>query len=370
MTNLKELKTQIEAANALGKQKLLEKGVVPLHRPGVTGIKPPTTYDIMESIGFIQTGGSSVQYTNIVYNADNTITLTDKDGTEHIMSCTYEDGKLIGVLYDGKSVELIYDGDVLVKVGKTNVNFSGAPKTPATTVQADSCVAQVLPPIVLDTITAEINNGVVEVNAGKGIDGLTATISGEMTQGSVLSVVSEDFDVSKCNYQWFNGTPSQQTKYSRTPNVDDSGVQNGDYNNSYSKTEVVTIKGATSLTITLKYGTESVSYDYICVFEGNHPDYTASTPGYLKKLGGIDGEETFTVEGDSVTFAFRSDGSGVGSGYGYYAVISGEGLLYEEVSTENTYTIVGNENTMYCKLTGTGDYVGTVETDKITILEE
>lgn len=363
MATIQQLKTQIENANALGRQNLTKKGV----ELSATA----TTYDIMTAIAEIvgSSGGGGVTYTNTVYNEDNTITLTDKDGAVHTMSCTYEDGKLIGVTYDGKAVELTYNGDALVKVGKTAVDVANAPKEPLTTIKADSSVVGVILPVIVPTVTAEINNGIVEVNAGRNINGLTATISGEITQGSVLSVVSEDFDVSKCNYQWFNGTPTQQTKYSHTPNVDDSGVQNGNYTNNYSKTEVVTIEGATRLTVTLKYGTENVSYDYISVFEGNHPDYTASTSGYLKKLGGTDSEETFTVEGDSVTFAFRSDGSGVGSGYGYYAVISGEGLLYEEVSTENTYTIVGNENTMYCKLTGTGDYIGTVKTDKITTLE-
>ena len=81
----------------------------------------------MKGIADIINGGGGVTYTNIVYNEDNTITLTDKDGVEHIMSCTYEDDKLIGVTYDGKAVELIYDGDVLVEVGKTEVDMANAP---------------------------------------------------------------------------------------------------------------------------------------------------------------------------------------------------------------------------------------------------
>lgn len=65
-------------------------------------------------------------YTNIVYNEDDTITLTDKDGVEHTMSCTYADGKLIDVIYDGKAVNLTYSGDRLVKVGKTAVDMANA----------------------------------------------------------------------------------------------------------------------------------------------------------------------------------------------------------------------------------------------------
>ena len=70
-------------------------------------------------------GGGGANYESIVYNEDNTITLTDKDGVEHTMSCTYADGKLIDVIYDGKAVNLTYSGDRLVKVGKTAVDLSG-----------------------------------------------------------------------------------------------------------------------------------------------------------------------------------------------------------------------------------------------------
>jgi hypothetical protein len=72
----------------------------------------------------LASGSGGITYTSITYNEDNTITLTDKDGVEHTMSCTYEDGKLIGVTYDGKRVNLTYDGDVLVKVGRTAVDMA------------------------------------------------------------------------------------------------------------------------------------------------------------------------------------------------------------------------------------------------------
>ena len=115
MATIKEVKTQIQNANALGRQNLTEKGV----EVEATA----TTYDIMTAIAEIS-GGGGVQYTDITYNEDNTITLTDKDGVEHTMSCTYEDGKLIGVTYDGKAVELTYNGEDLVEVGSTNINLS------------------------------------------------------------------------------------------------------------------------------------------------------------------------------------------------------------------------------------------------------
>jgi hypothetical protein len=117
MATIKEVKKKIENANALGRQNLTEKGV--------TISETATTYDIMTAIAEIVSGGGA-NYESIVYNDDDTITLTDKDGVEHTMSCTYEDGKLIGVTYDGKAVNLTYDGDVLVKVGKTAVDMANA----------------------------------------------------------------------------------------------------------------------------------------------------------------------------------------------------------------------------------------------------
>ena len=84
---------------------------------------------LKEMASVIQGISSGTEYTNIVYNEDNTITLTDKDGIVHTMSCTYEDGKLTGATYDGKAVELTYNGDVLTTVGKTVVDMSNAKST-------------------------------------------------------------------------------------------------------------------------------------------------------------------------------------------------------------------------------------------------
>lgn len=95
---------------------------------GTTELMHPA--DMPQAILDIVGGGDvtiGADYTNIVYNEDDTITLTDKDGVEHTMSCTYEGGKLIGVTYDGKAVELTYDGDVLVEVGKTEVDMANVP---------------------------------------------------------------------------------------------------------------------------------------------------------------------------------------------------------------------------------------------------
>jgi hypothetical protein len=140
---------------------------------GTTELMHPA--DMPQAILDIVSGGGGdviigADYTNIVYNEDNTITLTDKDGVEHTMSCTYEDGKLIGVTYDGKSIALTYDDDLLVKVGKTAVDVANAPKEPLTTIKADSCVAEVILPVIVPTVTAEINNGTIEIDSSASLE--------------------------------------------------------------------------------------------------------------------------------------------------------------------------------------------------------
>ena len=124
------------------------------------------------------------------------------------------------------------------------------------------------------------------------------------------------------------------TKYSHTPNVKDDGTQNGNYTNNMSTNDVVTIPGAAKLHVKITYGSESASYDWVSVWQGAHSDYKAESD-YSKaisgaqKLGGgshTDSSNTkeFDVDGDSVTFGFKSDYSGVGDGYGYYAVITAD----------------------------------------------
>lgn len=107
-----------------------------------------------------------------------------------------------------------------------------------------------------------------------------------------------------------SGTSVLVTKYSHTDNISDDGTQNSNYGNNEKKTEVVTIEGATSLTVTITYGGESANYDWVSIFSGSHPEYTAasnySSADIAPKLGGgshTSQTKTYTVTGDSVTFA-------------------------------------------------------------------
>ena len=121
------------------------------------------------------------------------------------------------------------------------------------------------------------------------------------------------------------------SKYSHTPNISDDGVQSGNYANNSKLNDVITIPGATKLHVELTYGGESANYEWVCMWKGNHPDYTAynySTAVSIngtKKFGGGNGTTVeCDIAGDTVTFGFRSDNSGCGNGYGYYAVVTGD----------------------------------------------
>lgn len=152
-----------------------------------------------------------------------------------------------------------------------------------------------------------------------------------------------------------------QTAYSYTQNLSSDGTKQSNYGNNWgnsnirgtgrndasSQAHVITIDGAAKLHVKITWGGESANYDYVCAWAGSHANYTAinngpsgikfnsSNSSYSYRGGG--GSHTaasntaeFDVDGDSVTFAYRSDGSGYGDGYGYYAVVTDE--YYTDVS--------------------------------------
>ena len=120
-------------------------------------------------------------------------------------------------------------------------------------------------------------------------------------------------------------TKQKITKYSHTPNIDDNGTSNGNYSNSYSKTDVINIPGATELNISIKYQTED-SCDWVCMWEGAYPSYDATNNYETSITGRLMGTttttKTYTAPNDTVTIAFRSDSSS--TYYGYYAVITAD----------------------------------------------
>ena len=120
-----------------------------------------------------------------------------------------------------------------------------------------------------------------------------------------------------------------------TPNLFDNGktppTAKSYYANSANYNHVIKMPGATKLTLTIYYTTESDSYDWLCVFQGEQTTVTANnySSSLTGKIGGggsninyYTDTKTVTVNGDSCTICFRSDGSG--NSYGYYAVIESD----------------------------------------------
>ena len=160
------------------------------------------------------------------------------------------------------------------------------------------------------------------------------------------------------------------TKYAHTDNVDDAGVQfrpgyvdpDNPWGDIQTDSKVVSIPGAKSLTVTITYQTEP--NDWVCLYPGGTEEKPA---GYADcymgtKLGGYTmTTQSFTVDGDSVTFWFKSDGYPT-SYYGYYAVVSGlvgskdtvTGSYQEPVSMDPDYDFTG-WNT---KANGSGKDIG------------
>ena len=179
----------------------------------------------------------------------------------------------------------------------------------------------------------------------------------------------------------------ESTKVSHTQNVDDTGYQVSNYGGSWTnanitgtdrgdttKAHVITMPGSTSLTVDVYYNGESTSYDWVNVWEGSHPDYTAAgnySSSVSGKLGGSQsgsytvngnsltnmGHNTFTISGESVTFGFKSDGSGYGKGYGYYAIVSGLGAVYS--SDSGTYQVPSKDRYVFTGWNTAADGSGT-----------
>lgn len=85
------------------------------------------------------------------------------------------------------------------------------------------------------------------------------------------------------------------------------------YSNNLNDVNEKTFEGATSLTVELDYQTESTSYDWIYLYDGNGKQYG--------KYGGTTRKnESITIPGDYVKIVFRTDGS-VNDYYGYKATI-------------------------------------------------
>ena len=123
------------------------------------------------------------------------------------------------------------------------------------------------------------------------------------------------------------GEPIEEsiTKISKTSNVSSDGsTYTGGYGDNKTITDKITIPGAAELKVTITYATEGIGYDWVCIYNGSvTPSVSNYSDSISGKLGGTTKTtKTYTIEGDTVQFFFRSDSSS-SSYYGYYAVVEG-----------------------------------------------
>ena len=132
----------------------------------------------------------------------------------------------------------------------------------------------------------------------------------------------------------------EATKVSHTNNMGDDGVATRMLNGYETKTDTVTFPGSEQLKVDVWFSTYSDYYAWLAIYGA---DQTPTTSNYNDaavsqgKLGGgasynsyarptsASCHRTYTVDGDTVKFYFRCNGSGSSycSGYGYYATVTG-----------------------------------------------
>lgn len=150
-------------------------------------------------------------------------------------------------------------------------------------------------------------------------------------------------------YQVENGygtkeNPAVSIQYAHTPNIDNDGVQNGNYTGGIDTNKVFSVPG--SSTIMMKLTADLAAGDYLVVWTGNHPDYTAAGDAAkgTKITGKIDAKE-YTFNDNTITVGFHSEKDGE-KGYGYYAVINSDknqnGLMATNVATDEPIPDTGN----------------------------
>ena len=161
-------------------------------------------------------------------------------------------------------------------------------------------------------------------------------------------------------------------KYSHTDNIDDEGNATGTYKANLSTNDVVTIPGATKLTIDVWHATGLTLFDWLAIYPKG---VTPSSINYSKatisngKLGGSFATEkdsathdTFEVNDDTAQFYFKSNG--ITGYYGYYAVVKGDCQVNKIISGSNETSTPNDTNYSFDRwntsINGKGDEIDNI----------
>ena len=159
----------------------------------------------------------------------------------------------------------------------------------------------------------------------------------EITYDANNGEFSDSSTTNTIDYEYGVGTT---TVYSHTPNLNDDGVKMRLYDNNISRNDVITIPESEQLNIDLCFLTDSEWNDWIAIYpDGITPDQNNYSSATISngRIGGHGSYTyadipdrsdsnfhiTYTVNGDTAQFYFRSDNYGQNY-YGYYAIITGQ----------------------------------------------
>ena len=124
-----------------------------------------------------------------------------------------------------------------------------------------------------------------------------------------------DYDMGLTNaIRYIDGSGiSNGVRVAHTVTYNDGGQKiSSNYGNNVAWTKVLSVPGASSLKVFYHCQTESTSYDWGCIWQGNYPSYTADnySSSVTGKLGGTTAiNSSITITGSVCTVAFKSDTS-------------------------------------------------------------
>lgn len=132
--------------------------------------------------------------------------------------------------------------------------------------------------------------------------------------------------------------PAVSIQYAHTPNIDNDGVQNGNYTGGVDTNKVFSVPG--SSTIMMKLTADLAVGDYLVIWTGSHPDYTAAGDT-------ANGTKTGTVVFDE-------------SGKTSFNLKNGESIFIKDIPAGTEYTIIEDVATGYTEAND-GKYTGTIK---------
>ena len=314
---------------------------------------------------------SAAGYTLSISASDDTGNLVNGSETLTSISSAISSSTFDNASYNGKWG---YKPSKLNSVA--NTNFIQSPTTEATTLD------------VTDSANNEANNYTIAL--GTRADYLQST--GEYSKNLVIEAVSNftpitcdntklcvQYDGNGLTYEHgelvnnvnYNSSASQQevTKILHSDNVNDSGIATGNSDINIDQTKEATIDGASSVNVSLYYDTEGEEYDWVTLYAGadsvpsSSNDETIGSNGNLTgKLGGNKSGYTTSyttwnlwnnsenpINSDTIKIHFVTDDYADDEyiSYGYYAVITGTGVINTRTVTSGEYTTPTGTNAIF-----------------------